>query len=252
MSTQTGVRRSRNACSAFTLVELLVVIGIIALLISILLPALAKARQSAATVQCASNLRQIGFACSLYVNDNKGYFPPLVTFGSWSDPSQYWVYPYWPDYLAKYLPHGATHHLDLSGNPNTYNAVFFCPSETNHMPSLVDYAALYYPNDIGIPGPFVWNAGIKLVQIPRSSDRVMISDGTYATNGGRYGSWYFCPPVEYASIATATNLASTYGPYPPRHGKSMNFLFIDAHVEPIQVDPMNQATFDRLRKAFGM
>jgi len=59
----------------FTLVELLVVIGIIALLISILLPSLNRARETANRVKCSSNLKQIGLAIQLYANENKGAYP---------------------------------------------------------------------------------------------------------------------------------------------------------------------------------
>ncbi|HYE18184.1 MAG TPA: prepilin-type N-terminal cleavage/methylation domain-containing protein [Tepidisphaeraceae bacterium] len=65
----------RPRAAAFTLVELLVVIGIIALLISILLPVLGKARDSANRTACLSNLRQVGMAFMMYTGDNKGYFP---------------------------------------------------------------------------------------------------------------------------------------------------------------------------------
>jgi prepilin-type N-terminal cleavage/methylation domain-containing protein len=81
---------------AFTLVELLVVIGIIAVLVAILLPALSKARRQSQTVSCMSNLRQIGLALRMYTFDHKGLLPLIRGGPGWD--GAYWYVP-----LCKYM-----------------------------------------------------------------------------------------------------------------------------------------------------
>ena len=99
----------------FTLVELLVVIGIIALLIAILLPALNSARKQAYTVTCASNLRQMGIAATMYINETKHY--P----GHAAQRSAGVEFAVWPTRLRKYMATGSAHGAN--------QGVFRCPTQ---------------------------------------------------------------------------------------------------------------------------
>src|SRR4051794_8915686 len=102
---------SNSVRKAFTLVELLVVIGIIALLISILLPSLNAARRAAATVKCSAQLKNISNAYFMYASDNNGFWPvvayyPVGGVGAYKDSAGTPIVWYWYNFIGPYVAKG--------------------------------------------------------------------------------------------------------------------------------------------------
>lgn len=132
MSTQMNRRaKQRSGYGArarlgFTLVELLVVISVIALLISILLPSLKKAKDQAKTVKCAANARQVGQAVSIYLAESNTFYPPSYVYprnelGGWSNRDD--------GQNATSVPYGYLHwSFFLYGSGKVSDEAFQCPS----------------------------------------------------------------------------------------------------------------------------
>jgi len=194
----------------FSLVELLVVIGIITVLIGILLPTLSKARRRAQTVQCQSNLRQVGVGLDIYANKWKGWvYPPLL--GGNVHPEKRW-----PIHVFK---------------PAVWNpAVMKCPSDDLPPPPPVSTWTLG-ADEKGADHSYIFNEIIKDRRIKKhstghgkiSSSGVIVM-GEKKTNENDY----------YTGIGplhkdkTVSILFELY-----RHGLSVgsNYLFLDGHVE---------------------
>jgi prepilin-type processing-associated H-X9-DG protein/prepilin-type N-terminal cleavage/methylation domain-containing protein len=245
----------------FTLVELLVVIGIIAVLIGILMPALMSARKSAMTAQCGSNLRQIGMAMRFYLEESRGRFPLWHPNGGvWTDASNnmlpatddraYWGVVYLP-YLLK---NNAEYDRLVKENPQSTDGLAWarslwqCPASkvTDVDPgysenNVVSLSATYGLNDM--------ISGARQSQFRSGSELILCHDAwEHKLEGNAGGDWLMAYAVLYRDPVAGTGLQSEPEnllqykamPYAQimryeyyRHKRQSNTLWLDGHVSTI-------------------
>lgn len=195
--------------NGFTLIELMVVISIISLLVSILLPALSTARRQAKSIQCASQVKQIGVAMHLYLHDYDGYFPPtydsVTKFGGKVPTSG----PTWAEYFAaKYLQG---------------KKLLECPESPSGWSAAAGYYVQYGLNR------YLQGTGVSQKQrifsiierIKQQSSTIMLTDSCYSS--------YLSPVAGFYVVQDAYRVHL-------RHSQGANVLYVDGHSSLIATD----------------
>jgi prepilin-type N-terminal cleavage/methylation domain-containing protein len=161
-----GEPSGRRESQGFTLIELLVVIAIIAILAALLLPALAKAKQSAYKAQCTSNLKQWGIAVNMYAGDFQNSFPDLTT-KNLPNSAGVGAFNFMPDNFNDwfYQPYLYKNNI-VAGNGVALNTVTYCPTDLYHR-AVANWPG--YQNLIGynyLPGHDLINGNGEFANFP--------------------------------------------------------------------------------------
>jgi prepilin-type N-terminal cleavage/methylation domain-containing protein/prepilin-type processing-associated H-X9-DG protein len=229
---------------AFTLVELLVVIAIIALLIAILLPALQLVKRKAQGTACASDLRQIYIAMSMFANDNKGHLPRPYLVGEMSSDPRFAKVCAWSQKVA-----GASGHIDMDDGKaalwpyikgkSTREKVMKCPGDEGEMLSGHPINPTYPRNTSYSLNNFILrdvnnvpSLGLRLASVKQGTTKIMIYE-ELAPND----SWCIMGrhPADVPSGRHGKNMKDAYrnNPNAPEYRSAGrgNHCFFDGHVE---------------------
>ena len=206
---------------AFTLVELLVVISIIALLVAILLPALNRAREQAKATMCLTQLRSIGQAALLYADQWEDYIPRGYGGGSNRDN--------WYQLLIPFLDQ-----VDFWDGDYRHMEIYRCPSYPNK-----ESAITYVINSWDIIFGDI-NHPTKLIEFRRRGERIYVADHEYIPGISPVIIDFESPRANHLDVWSSNQMASgdesTRRVARDRHNGGHNALFLDWHAEWISGD----------------
>lgn len=258
--------------TAFTLIELLVVIAIIALLLSVLIPALKRAKEQARRMICKSNLKQWGIICQTYTMENNGKFIMGTTGHGWTPPGSSlprelnnWVHlllPYYSDFdilecpstipqnigtAAEYIAAGTTDKTNMSTLETIYNGNGTIREQVPISYGMNNYV-LTPVNTDGSPAPDkdypTYFKGLTNIRSDRSRVPVLMDCTVRA--GLPY--WYDLPPTsrgqDDSNVSPYQNNMRRYSLV--RHLDGINTLFADS-----SVDHVNVKSVWRLKWSYG-
>lgn len=188
--------------------ELLVTIAIIAILSSILLPALKKARDKARQITCINNLKQIGTTMMIYAQDYNGYFPVRVDLNDTP----------WHKHILSYIDPDETYASE--------NKVFVCPQFIKYRTyaGTQAYSMNAYLHNLGLSPP-----PVSRIKTPSIVHLVSDSD-TYAKGTPQYPAQWFIAIPDSSYIDGTIPSGCTPG---TRHFDTANILFADGHVSSV-------------------
>jgi len=254
---------TRSKYHGFTLVELLVVIGIIAVLISVLLPALNRTRGAAQNVQCLSNLRQVGLSLMMYTSEHQGRFPYGNTWSFGSNPRGDTFHAALSRYTCRTyddnsIPWSAKNNFVIGPKGVMPKGIWTCPSVSGISDVLAasgNHAVFAGNAKLFVDKYNLWNTAIihpqmKIARVRASSRKIAFVE--YNMNGQDVNTVNFDPlPSLDSLISTAFDVDATWNLYGGglndflryRHNKRANALFVDGHVESLLKGTVTRAPF---------